>query len=193
MPSTAETIAIIATAATAVMGGVAALVRELVLARRELRAVKAAPPPSTTPRLTSLPSITTERAPDLPRVLFVDDEPQLAKVTAHLLRRAGYAVDIAATAEDALRIAQIHHYDFVISDHFLPGMSGLVLLEKLRDLEDGRRQRRILMSAAFVGDGTDAATFGVEGKVDALIAKGAGMSDMMIETMRALRGTWPAN
>jgi len=66
------------------------------------------------------------------RVLVVEDEPDLLRVTAQALREAGYAVDEAADGEDGLYKATAWDYDAVVLDLMLPKVSGLQLLERLR-------------------------------------------------------------
>ncbi|WP_428262335.1 sigma-54-dependent transcriptional regulator [Haliangium sp.] len=67
------------------------------------------------------------------RVLVVDAEPQIYRLVA-LLLGAGYRVDGAQNAGEAL--AHIHHtpYDVVLIDTELPEVSGFDLLRKLRKL-----------------------------------------------------------
>jgi two-component system OmpR family response regulator len=66
------------------------------------------------------------------RVLVVEDEPDLLRVTAQALREAGYAVDEAADGEDGLYKATAWEYDAIVLDLMLPKVSGLQLLERLR-------------------------------------------------------------
>src|SRR6185369_2506892 len=66
------------------------------------------------------------------RVLVVEDEPDLLRVTAQALREAGYAVDEAADGEDGLYKATAWDYDAIVLDLMLPKVSGLQLLERLR-------------------------------------------------------------
>src|SRR5690554_4599961 len=67
------------------------------------------------------------------RVLVVDDEENLRLVLRTMLGRAGYAVETAASAEEA--IAKLEGFDpeFVLADVRMPGMSGLELCAYLRD------------------------------------------------------------
>ena len=64
------------------------------------------------------------------RILIVEDEEKLRRVLELQLRSAGYEVDLAGAAEDALK--QIDRADLVITDLRLPGMSGLDLLSSIR-------------------------------------------------------------
>lgn len=67
------------------------------------------------------------------RVLFVEDSPHLRKSVTTALKASGYAVDATGDGEEGLWQAQTHDYDVMILDIMLPGMSGLEILEKLRE------------------------------------------------------------
>jgi DNA-binding NtrC family response regulator len=64
------------------------------------------------------------------RVLIVEDEEKLRRVVQLQLQSAGFDVDQAGSAEDALRSAD--RADLVITDLKLPGMDGLQLISSLR-------------------------------------------------------------
>ena len=67
------------------------------------------------------------------RILLVEDFPGLSSVTAKLLRRAGYEVVLAESAERALEIvAESGEPDLIISDISLPGISGIELAQQIR-------------------------------------------------------------
>ena len=61
-------------------------------------------------------------------VLVVEDEEKLRRVVELQLKTAGYEVEQAGTAEDALKLAD--RADVIITDLRLPGISGLELLQK---------------------------------------------------------------
>jgi len=71
------------------------------------------------------------------RVLVVEDDRDIRRINAVILHRAGYHVD---TAEDGLAgwkaLQATHHapesYDLLITDHDMPGLTGLALVKKLR-------------------------------------------------------------
>jgi len=66
------------------------------------------------------------------RILFVDDEANTLKVLSAILRKNGYEVFTARTAEEAAdRITGLAP-DTVITDYKLPGMDGAELMEVLR-------------------------------------------------------------
>src|SRR5271156_1543817 len=63
-------------------------------------------------------------------VLVVEDEEKLRRVIELQLKTAGYDVEQAGTAEDALKLAG--NADLILTDLRLPGQSGLDLLTNLR-------------------------------------------------------------
>lgn len=66
------------------------------------------------------------------RVLIVDDEPQYGELYAHTLQKAGYVVQIATSARQALDLIKKAVPDLVISDVRMPGVSGIDLLKSVR-------------------------------------------------------------
>lgn len=67
------------------------------------------------------------------RLLLVEDEPRLARRLTRGLREEGYAVDGAATCEEATELGIANEYDLVILDLLLPDGSGLDLLNQWRE------------------------------------------------------------
>jgi two-component system KDP operon response regulator KdpE len=67
-----------------------------------------------------------------PRVLVVDDERQILRALELKLRNAGYTVDTAATAKDALAQAAMRPPEAVILDLLLPDGSGTDVARELR-------------------------------------------------------------
>lgn len=68
------------------------------------------------------------------RVLIVDDEQSVRKVIAVVLGQLGHLCQTAAGGEEALHILETQQFDAVISDLQMPGMSGMELLSKVRQL-----------------------------------------------------------
>jgi EAL domain-containing protein (putative c-di-GMP-specific phosphodiesterase class I) len=66
------------------------------------------------------------------RVLVVDDEVPLRELFATVLSDAGWRVDVADSGAEALKLLGGQHYDVVLSDIDMPGMSGLQLLQAVR-------------------------------------------------------------
>jgi len=70
------------------------------------------------------------------RVLYVDDDPALARLVGRRLGRLGYAVEHAPTAEEGLERVRDGGIDVIALDHYLPGGTGLDLLASLATLPD---------------------------------------------------------
>jgi two-component system OmpR family response regulator len=66
------------------------------------------------------------------RILVVEDDRTLADFVSGGLRQAGYAVDVAGTGDDGLRMGLETSYDAAVVDLMLPGLDGLSLIEKWR-------------------------------------------------------------
>ena len=67
-------------------------------------------------------------------VLVVDDVPDVTEMIELLLKHAGYDVSTAESAQDALHLARLNHYDLVISDIGMPDMNGYELAAALREI-----------------------------------------------------------
>lgn len=79
------------------------------------------------------------------RILLVEDDPPLQRGLAAMLRTQGYAVDIAATGEQALEVALAEPYAALILDVGLPGISGFEVLSRLR--QRGCRTSILILTA----------------------------------------------
>jgi DNA-binding NtrC family response regulator len=69
-----------------------------------------------------------------PNILVVDDEKNIRRTLRMVLEPEGYAIAEAETAEDALKLLEGEPVDLGIFDIRLPGMDGLSLLSKAREL-----------------------------------------------------------
>jgi DNA-binding NtrC family response regulator len=66
------------------------------------------------------------------RILVVDDDESLRRVTQVQLEQSGYEVAAAADGNEALAVLERFPADMVITDLKMPGMSGLDLLKRIR-------------------------------------------------------------
>jgi len=67
-----------------------------------------------------------------PRVLVVEDEPDIAALIAYQLTREGFRVETVATGTDALGVVNREIPDLVVLDRMLPGLSGDEVLQSLK-------------------------------------------------------------
>lgn len=82
---------------------------------------------------------------DQARILVVDDEEVMQDVLGRLLRRQGYTVECAGSAEDALQRLGLTDFDVILCDIMLPGMSGIEALHAIR--QDDPHQVVIMITA----------------------------------------------
>ncbi|HWG56246.1 MAG TPA: response regulator [Gaiellaceae bacterium] len=67
------------------------------------------------------------------RVLVVDDEQLVRDLTVQVLLRGGHDVVSSATAQGALDLLEQERFDLVVTDVVMPGLSGVELLNEIRD------------------------------------------------------------
>ena len=80
-----------------------------------------------------------------PRVLLVEDDPELAAMLVELLSDEGYAVDAAPDGQRGLHLGLTRDYDLMLLDRGLPAIDGLDLLTRLR--AQGRITPTLVLSA----------------------------------------------
>ena len=119
------------------------------------------------------------------RVLVVDDEPQFLRALATNLRGAGYEVDTAETAADALAAAPLRPPDAVILDLLLPDASGREVCRQLREWSEAPI---ILVSA--VGD-DDEKIAALDAGADDYVTKPFGMGELLARLRAVLRRATP--
>jgi two-component system OmpR family response regulator len=64
-------------------------------------------------------------------ILVVDDEPAIRDLCAAALSRSGCYVDVAEDGAAAWDTMQMNSYDLLVTDHSMPNVSGVELLQKL--------------------------------------------------------------
>jgi len=70
-------------------------------------------------------------------LLIVDDEVPILNSLRRCLRREGYRILTAASPAKALVLLQDNRVDIILSDHKMPGMDGIDLLEEVRRQQPG--------------------------------------------------------
>lgn len=68
-----------------------------------------------------------------PRVLIVDDDPSLTDLLVDTLEVIGYESKAAASAQQALTMLRGERFNLVITDINMPEMSGIELLQKIKE------------------------------------------------------------
>ncbi len=71
-----------------------------------------------------------------PSVLMVDDEPQIRKLVRVNLEARGYAVQEAASGQEALSLFSPQAFDLIILDLVMPGLGGIEVCARIREQSD---------------------------------------------------------
>ena len=74
-----------------------------------------------------------EAPPTAPRVLIIEDDPNVSEVVTRYLEREGYRVESAADGSAGLEMALAAPPDLVVLDLMLPSMGGLDVCRRLRE------------------------------------------------------------
>lgn len=80
------------------------------------------------------------------KILIVDDELSMREFLSILLEREGYDVSVADSGEAALCLMKSALFDLVLSDVSMPGLSGIDLLMKIKEISP---DTVVLMLTAF--------------------------------------------
>jgi two-component system OmpR family response regulator len=115
------------------------------------------------------------------RILLVEDHPELAGAIRDALRRAGFSVDHAGTAEDALASARVADHALVVLDLGLPDGDGLTLLPQLR--AGGQVPVIVLTARDQLADRLK----GLDGGADDYIVKPVEMAELIARCRAVLR------
>jgi len=67
-------------------------------------------------------------------ILIVDDEPLIRQSLYEILRIDGYSAGMAASGRKALDMLKTQKYDVVVTDMKMPEISGMELLEKIKEI-----------------------------------------------------------
>lgn len=122
-----------------------------------------------------------------PRLLVVDDDPELRTLIADFLRASGYAVDEASDGAGMDRAMAGARYDLLILDQMMPGEDGLSIVRRVR----GPGAPAIIMLSAM-GEDTDRIV-GLEVGADDYLPKPCNPRELLARVRAILRrGAIPA-
>ena len=81
-------------------------------------------------------------------ILVVEDNESLNKLIKLKLERDGYRVLVCENGEDGLKMFEKENFDLVWLDIYLPGMSGLEVLEKIRKNPKTKNQKVFMVTVS---------------------------------------------
>ncbi len=122
-----------------------------------------------------------------PRVLLVDGEPGFRATVRRALQQEGYLVDVAALGAEALARLRQGAYDLMITELYLPDMTGLELFAAVHSMVRAAPPAIILTALWDWGTYARALELGVV----AFLSKPVRMPELSHQVARALPGPRP--
>jgi DNA-binding response OmpR family regulator len=119
-----------------------------------------------------------------PRVLVVEDEPNIRELVCLHLGHEGYACDGVGDGREALRRAQGERFDLLVLDVMIPGMDGLAVCRAVRDSR-ANHDVPILMLTARREESDK--VIGLESGADDYLTKPFGMRELVARARALLR------
>lgn len=116
-------------------------------------------------------------------VLIVDDDAAFREWVSDFLSGEGHSVDQASTAKRGLERAAAREYDVIISDYYLPDLTGIQMVERMRE-QDVRSSVIFLTAAADL----DSALQAVHLRADGYLNKPVAPEALLEALSRALQG-----
>ena len=117
------------------------------------------------------------------RILIAEDEARIASFLEKGLRANGFATEVAAEGQEALRRARSEDFDLLILDLGLPGLDGFDVLRELR--KAGRQLPVVVLTAR---DSVSDTVAGLEGGADDYITKPFRFEELLARVRVRLRG-----
>lgn len=122
----------------------------------------------------------------MPKILIVEDDPQITKILKLNLKLSGFDTDNAMTFQDSWTKITTEHYDLILMDIGLPDGSGLDLCQKVR--ESGNDVPIVFLSAL-----TDEATVvkGIKNGADDYLRKPFGLEELKVRVNKFIKKLSP--
>jgi two-component system phosphate regulon response regulator PhoB len=80
-------------------------------------------------------------------ILIIEDDPEIQELLSHSMSKEGWKLLQAKTGEEGLRIIKTKKVNCILLDIMLPGMDGLKVLKKIKEIEQNRSIPVIMTTA----------------------------------------------
>ncbi|NEQ95655.1 MAG: response regulator [Cyanothece sp. SIO2G6] len=134
---------------------------------------------ATAPRTSELSTPPTEAS----HILVVDDNPDLRSYVSLILKQAGYQVSTARHGREGLELIQLRQPHLILTDLMMPHISGLELIQQVRQTETIKGVPIILVTAKA---DEDTRIEGVEQGADAYLSKPFNHRELLAEVRNLL-------
>jgi two-component system alkaline phosphatase synthesis response regulator PhoP len=81
------------------------------------------------------------------KILLVDDEPDILEIVRYNLTQEGYQIQTSANGINAIQKAKEYQPHLILLDIMMPGMDGIEVCEKLREVDDFRETIIVFFTA----------------------------------------------
>ncbi|MBL0699593.1 MAG: response regulator [Desulfosarcina sp.] len=68
------------------------------------------------------------------KILFVDDDKAQRGIINDIIKKLGYTVETVGSSEEAMKILAKHKYPLIITDLKMPGIDGMELCKRIREI-----------------------------------------------------------
>ncbi|MBU0673789.1 MAG: response regulator [Proteobacteria bacterium] len=114
------------------------------------------------------------------KILLIDDEDSIHLLYREELEEAGYEVHSAMSGEDGLKLAPTLNPDLVILDINMPGMNGIDVLRRIKEMDAGLP---VILSSAYQEFKQDLSSWAS----DDFIVKSADMTELLSAVSRHIK------
>jgi len=117
-------------------------------------------------------------------ILIIEDDPEIQELLSHSMLREGWKLLHAKTGEEGLKLLQNKKVDCILLDIMLPGIDGLKVLKKIKEIEQCKNIPVIMTTAK--GEETDIVT-GLELGADDYVVKPYSLKVLIARIRAGLR------
>jgi DNA-binding response OmpR family regulator len=125
----------------------------------------------------------------MPRVLVVDDDPDISEALSHALELAGYETTVALCGTAALAEVRQRVPDLVLLDQMLPDIDGAEVCRRLRATPEALRVPIVFLSARA---DENARIRGLALGADDYVTKPFSLDELLLRIQAVLRRSTPA-
>ena len=97
----------------------------------------------------------------MPKILIIDDDPDVRSLMNSLMKRQGYEVETASRREEAIKILEEFHPSVILLDVLLSGSDGRELCQEIKSIEK-MKNIPVIMFSAHPGAGENIGSYGAD-------------------------------